>query len=79
MARISGLSKEEAGIAINYANYLTMIANYNPSTRYAFGEKQVNVPIMVEFVDDKEVDSSVYLAWFSKIEYSDVRNRSFVV
>ncbi len=79
LARISGLSKEEAGIAINYANYLTKIANYNPSTRYAFGEKQINVPIMVEFVDDKEVDSSVYLAWFSKIEYSDVRNRSFVV
>ncbi len=79
LARISGLSKSEAEIALNYADYLTMIANYQPSTRYAFGKSSVLIPITVEFVEDSEVKSSTYLAWFSKIEYSDVRNRSLVV
>ncbi len=79
MARISGLSKEEAAIAMNYASYLNVIANYNPATRYAFGDDLVDVPNVVEFFDDEQVETSVYLAWFSKIKYSDVRNRSFVV
>lgn len=79
LARISGLSKEEAKIAMNYASYLNVIANYNPTTRYAFGKNLVNIPQEVEFVDDGEVKSSTYLAWFGKFEYSDVRNRSFVV
>ena len=79
LARISGLTKTEAEIALNYADYLTMIANYQPSTRYAFGKSSVLIPKTVEFVEDNEVKSSTYLAWFSKIEYSDVRNRSLVV
>ena len=79
LARISGLTKSEAEIALNYADYLTMIANYQPSTRYAFGKSSVLIPKTVEFVEDSEVKSSTYLAWFSKIEYSDVRNRSLVV
>lgn len=79
LARISGLTKSEAEIALNYADYLTMIANYQPNTRYAFGKSSVLIPKTVEFVEDGEVKSSTYLAWFSKIEYSDVRNRSLVV
>ena len=79
LARISGLTKEEAKLAIGYANYLTMIAKYNPSERYAFGAKRVDVPVDMKFIDDEDIDSSVYLAWFSRIEYSDVRNRNFVV
>lgn len=79
LARISGLTKSEAEIALNYADYLTMIANYQPNTRYAFGKSSVLIPETVEFVEDSEVKSSTYLAWFSKIEYSDVRNRSLVV
>lgn len=79
LARISGLTKSEAEIALNYVDYLTMIANYQPSTRYAFGKSSVLIPKTVEFVEDSEIKSSTYLAWFSKIEYSDVRNRSLVV
>ena len=79
LARISGLTKEEARLAINYANYLTMVASYDPVTRFVFGSDSIDAPRVVEFIDDKEVESSIYLAWFSKIEYSDVRNRSFVV
>lgn len=79
LARISGLSKEEVEIAMNYADYLTVIADYNPTTRYVFGKNLINIPQEVEFVDDGEVKSSTYLAWFGRFEYSDVRNRSFVV
>lgn len=45
LARISGMSKEDATIALNYASYLNYIANYNPSTRYAFGAPIFTPPI----------------------------------
>lgn len=45
LARISGMTKEEATIALNYASYLTYLANYDPSTRYAFGVPTFTQPI----------------------------------
>ena len=41
LARISGMTKEEATIALNYASYLAYLADYDPSTRYAFGAPAV--------------------------------------
>ena len=79
LARVSGLTKDEARVAINYSNYLTMIANYNPTTRYAFGGSIIEKPFKLEFIDDSRVDDSVYLAWFGRVEFFDIRNRSFVV
>lgn len=79
LARISGLTKDEARVAINYSNYLTMIANYNPTMRYAFGGSIIEKPFKLELIDGSEVDSSIYLAWFGRVEFFDVRNRSFVV
>ncbi|MDO4526572.1 MAG: hypothetical protein Q4B87_00555 [Candidatus Saccharibacteria bacterium] len=37
IARISGMTKAEAEIALGYAAYLNVIANYDPSSRYVFG------------------------------------------
>ena len=79
LARVSGLTKDEARVAINYSNYLTMIANYNPTTRYAFGGKIIEKPYKLELIDGSGVDSSIYLAWFGRVEFFDIRNRSFVV
>ena len=79
LARISGLTKSEARIALNYADYLTRIAKYNPKLRFAFGKSRIKEPKQIKFVHDEKIEQSIYLAWFGKIEYSDVRNQNFVV
>ena len=75
IARISGMTKSEAEIALAYADYLTYIANYDASDRYAFGGLELNIekPILVEHSD--AVMENLY-AWHRKeIEYDDTRNR----
>ncbi|MBQ6313383.1 hypothetical protein IJI29_00730 [Candidatus Saccharibacteria bacterium] len=44
VARRSGMSKKEAEIALNYANYLDFIAKYRPNERYAFGGESITKP-----------------------------------
>lgn len=44
IARRSGMSKKEAEIALNYANYLDFIAKYRPNERYAFGSESITKP-----------------------------------
>ena len=75
IARISGMTKSEVEIALAYADYLTYIANYDASDRYAFGGLELNIekPILVEHSDT--VMENLY-AWHRKeIEYDDARNR----
>ncbi|MBR2753660.1 hypothetical protein IKD82_00615 [Candidatus Saccharibacteria bacterium] len=79
LARISGLTKDEAKIAMGYANYLIRIAKYNPKLRFAFGRSRIAEPKKIKFVNDEKIEQSIYLAWFGKVEYSDVRNQNFVV
>ena len=79
VARRSGMSKNEASIALAYADYLDVIANYSPSTRFDFTAPVVLVekPILEKQSDD--VALNLY-AWYSKeTEYSDLRTRNFVV
>lgn len=78
IARRSGMSKAEAQIALDYAERLAVIANYDPSTRYVFGkpvfqEEEKNV--LLQHSDAVQV--SLYCVWSGKAEYADVRNRSF--
>ena len=75
IARISGMTKSEAEIVLAYADYLTYIANYDASDRYAFGSLELNIekPILVKHSD--AVMENLY-AWHRKeIEYDDTRNR----
>jgi hypothetical protein len=79
ISRRSGITKDEAAIALNYVGYLDMIANYDPAGRYNF---------VMPTIDDKESSFRYYnsevslglYAWYSKqTEYDDLRTRNFVV
>ena len=79
IARRSGMSKKNAEIALAYSDYLTMIANYDASDRFAFTAPIVVVekPILEKHSDD--IALNLY-AWRSKeSEYDDLRTRNFVV
>ena len=78
IARRSGMSKAEAQIALEYSAELTRIAQYDPSTRYAFGKPVFETKkkdALIEYSEDVQV--SLYCIWAGKTEYADVRNRSF--
>ena len=75
VARRSGMSKDEAELALAYADYLTMVAHYNPSTRYAFTAPIVDFekPILEEHTT--KIAEDLY-AWRQKeTEYEELRNR----
>lgn len=79
IARISGMTKHEAEIALAYADYLTFIARYNPAERYAFGvdlmPPESHEPL-VEHASQVAVD--LYVMWHGRTEYDDLRTRTRV-
>lgn len=79
IARRSGMSKEEAQIALDYAAYLDMIAKYDASTRWAFGRFEINVKKDFLIEQDEEIKGSLYAVWSKRTEYRDERNRNFTV
>ena len=79
IARISGMTKSEAEVALAYADYLTFIARYNPAERYAFGvDLMINKPVepLVEHANKVAVD--LYVMWHGRTEYDDLRSRTRV-
>lgn len=80
IARRTGMTKEEAEIALAYAEYLTFIARYNPAERYAFGvDLTIEVPRepLVDYANKVAVD--LYVVWHGKTEYEDLRSRTRIV
>lgn len=75
---MSGLSKDEAQIALDYMGYLNEIANYDASTRYVFGEVRVEKRPSVLVAHSNKLSHDLYCIWAGKTEYSDVRNRTMV-
>ena len=77
IARFSGMTKRQAEIALAYADYLTMIARYDASTRYAFGTmfEGPEKSILIEHSD--KLNGDLFCFWQKQTEYDDVRNRSF--
>ena len=75
LARISGMEKWEAELALAYADYLTYIANYDASDRYAFGDLDLGLekPILMEH--NNMVMENLYAWHREEIEYKDTRNR----
>ena len=51
LARISGLSKEEAGIALDFIDYYTELANYHPEDTYTFAP---TTETLYSFISDRE-------------------------
>ena len=79
IARISGLTKGEAEIALSYVDYLNTIANYDASTRYKFGAPLVAIEKPILEVHNNKMTGDLY-AWHQKeIEYRALRNRQEIV
>ncbi|MBR2994027.1 hypothetical protein IKF43_01365 [Candidatus Saccharibacteria bacterium] len=77
ISRRSGMSEEEAKVAINYASYLNVIANYDASVRYAFGKTTFVAPQKDLIENDEIMQIGLYCVWCKKMQYADVRNRNF--
>lgn len=79
LAQISGMTKAEAEVALAYADYLTYLAQYDPSTRYAFGELKYEKPEgpLVDYANQVAVE--LYVMWHGRTEYDDLRGRIRVV
>lgn len=75
LARISGMTKHEAEIALAYADYLTVIANYNPLTRFSFGEVMIQKPSRPLVEHANKVSGELYAVWHGRTEYDDLRGR----
>ncbi|MBR2839799.1 hypothetical protein IKE82_00495 [Candidatus Saccharibacteria bacterium] len=76
IARVSGLTKNEVKMALAYADYLTFIAKYNPTERYAFGsvlDYEESERPLVEHAGQVAVE--LYAMWHGHTEYDDLRGR----
>lgn len=79
IARRSGMTKEQAEIALAYADYLTEVANYNASDRYAFGVEFEMPEREGDLVShSSKMSGELYCFWRGRTEYGDLRNRSLV-
>ncbi len=77
LARRSGLTKAEAEKALAYADYLTMIAQYDASERYAFGQE-----VLISKDDSlvshaNKVGGELYCFRRDSAEYADARTRNY--
>ena len=79
IARISGMSKEEAELALDHLDYLNTIATYQPSTKFKFGNLNSFEEKKSEIFKEKTLREGIYYAWCGRREFADVRNRNFVV
>ena len=77
IARFSGMTKDEAELALSYASYLTIIANYHPADRLQFGGPIFDLNEKVSFVHDEKTKENLYCFWCGRFERSEERNRSF--
>ena len=75
LARISGMTKAEAEVALAYSDYLTYIANYDASDRYFFGETSLGIStdnFGLKIHSDKIAGD--FVAWYMKeAEFKDLR------
>ena len=79
MARYSGLTKDNVVALLEIIDYGNYIANYDPTTRYQFGEPEVVMPDKILFDTENYVAEAPAIILTNAISFADVRNRSFVV
>lgn len=78
ISRRSGMTKDEAEVALAYAGYLNEIASYDPATRM-MGAPVISFEEPILEYHSDEIALELY-AWYSKqTEYDDLRTRNFVV
>lgn len=83
LARRSGMSKNEAEIALNYANYLNFIAKYNPDNRYMFKDFVPEIDNRPFFSDiiakDKDRHENLIGIITKRSSYRDLRTRTMSI
>jgi len=79
LARYSGLTKDTVVALLDTLDYYNYIAQYDASTRYAFGVPAVEESHELLFDNENQLASNVYIILLNDIEFADVRNRNFVV
>ena len=77
LARYSGLTKDNVIALLDYIEYVDYVAQYDPSTRYAFGAPAVEPTSEIFFEKENVMSGDGIL--LGVIVYADVRNRSFAV
>ena len=77
IARYSGTTKEEVGDTLALVEYFDYIADYNPSTRYAFIEPAEEAPIFVEINNSTTIAMDALK--LNDAIYFDLRSRVFLV
>ena len=79
LARYSGLTKDTVVALLDTIDYYNYIADYDATTRYAFGAPVVEEPKEILFDNENEVAKNTYIILLNEITFADVRNRNFVV
>lgn len=79
LARYSGLTKDNVVALLEIIDYGNYIANYDPTTRYQFGEPEVVMPDKILFDTESIIAEAPAVILTNAISFADVRNRSFVV
>ncbi len=75
LSRYSGLSEETIADTVDFMWYADYIANYDPSTKYAFGE--TDEPNEIKFDNENVLASGKQAEQY--IIYIDLRNKNYVV
>lgn len=79
IARRSGLTREEVEIAMNYSDYLNVIASYDAKDRHSFGKTKLNVEKSILETFDDGLSENLYAFYQKQTEYEDLRTRNFVI
>lgn len=82
LARNSGLSKDTVVALLDLMDYYTIVANYDPSTRYEFAAPEPAEPVVIESssVVAKAAEHQADLANIAGyIVYADLRTRNYAV
>ncbi|MBR3254535.1 hypothetical protein IKF88_02280 [Candidatus Saccharibacteria bacterium] len=79
LARYSGLTKDNVIAILDVVDYYNYIAQYDATTRYAFGAPVLEDSHVILFENDNVVAENTYIILLNEISFADVRNRNFVV
>lgn len=74
LSRIAGITKEDAELVLAVADYYTFLADYDPSSLYAFGSEK---PEKIFYNFDSE--GKTYISLLTPVIYSDIRNRTYAI
>ncbi len=84
LARISGITKEDAETVIAIAEYYNFLEEYNPDTRLSMGEKTIaktSTEIITNFNEispnNYKPKNTTYISHNQHILYNDIRNRNY--